>query len=274
MELLATMIDRLRWNISRNAKRFIAADAIVISIPKSGRTWIRTFLYKYYSFVTGENFSFDIRSFPTMPKVYFTHDRWQHLLIPGVYNRVRGRNLVPRKAANKNIILLARDPRDVVVSLYFHFTKRQHVFDYPKSLAFHDMLRHNQFGLPLIIRIMNSWAREWKNNGNCHLLKYEDLMESNEREFQKFLHYLGITKIDQKSFNDAIEFSSFENMHQMESTGSFSQAELSAPDRNDKDSYKVRKGKVGGYLEYMNSEDIEYSNQQMKNLDPYYNYDI
>ena len=42
-------------------------------------------------------------------------------------------------------------------------------------------------------------------------------------------------------------------------------------DTNDQDTYKTRKGKVGGFEEYFNREDIAYCNQVMKEFpNPFY----
>jgi len=35
-------------------------------------------------------------------------------------------------------------------------------------------------------------------------------------------------------------------------------------DTNDEESYKVRKGKVGGYLEYLSQDDMNFINQVIK----------
>jgi hypothetical protein len=36
-----------KWNLSSKVKSFHQADAFVVSVPKSGRTWLRVFLSKY-----------------------------------------------------------------------------------------------------------------------------------------------------------------------------------------------------------------------------------
>ena len=38
----------VRWNLSSRARQLSDGDALIVSIPKSGRTWVRTFLCAYF----------------------------------------------------------------------------------------------------------------------------------------------------------------------------------------------------------------------------------
>lgn len=38
----------MRWNLSSRARELSGGDAIVILVPKSGRTWVRVFLCTYF----------------------------------------------------------------------------------------------------------------------------------------------------------------------------------------------------------------------------------
>ena len=48
---------------------------------------------------------------------------------------------------------------------------------------------------------------------------------------------------------------------------------LRPKDAADPDSYKVRRGKVGGFADYLAASDIEYLNRIVATLDPRYGYD-
>jgi hypothetical protein len=37
----------VRWNLSSRSRQLTGGDALLVSIPKSGRTWVRTFLCAY-----------------------------------------------------------------------------------------------------------------------------------------------------------------------------------------------------------------------------------
>jgi hypothetical protein len=61
----------------------------------------------------------------------------------------------------------------------------------------------------------------------------------------------------------------------MEITNTSPKSKLKPGDKNDPESYKTRRGKVGGYIDYLSSEEIEYLNQKMKtSLSDIYNYKV
>jgi hypothetical protein len=64
-------------------------------------------------------------------------------------------------------------------------------------------------------------------------------------------------------------------MRQLERCGRFSSDKLTPGDRDDPESYKTRRGKVGGYLDYFGSVDIDYLNRRLgTELHHYYGYDF
>ena len=69
----------MRWNFSSRARELSGADAIVISIPKSGRTWARTFLNAYFAYKKGKQFSLDFtdRGEAGVPRIVYSHDRFE-----------------------------------------------------------------------------------------------------------------------------------------------------------------------------------------------------
>ncbi len=65
--------------------------------------------------------------------------------------------------------------------------------------------------------------------------------------------------------DESIQYTSFNNMHKMEKEGVFNSNALRPADEKDQDSYKTRKGKVGGYQDYMSKDKIAYINDKMRN---------
>jgi hypothetical protein len=271
-EIATSMRDFVSWNWSKSGRRLVRADAIFVSFPKSGRTWVRVFYYAYIARLTGREFSWDAGDFSKYPRLFFTHDRWEHRLLPGWWNFIRGKHLVPPQARRENkIILMVRDPCDVVVSLYFHLLKRPHVFKWtPQPIG--EMLRDPKFGLAQVIELMNGWHDEWQGRPNFKLLRYEDCKAEAAREFRGVLEFLGLAPVDDAAFAHALEFSRFENMQAMEAAGKFKEDELSAGNRADKESFKARSGKVGGFREHFNADDIAYATCEMKKLDSRFGY--
>ena len=84
---------------------------------------------------------------------------------------------------------------------------------------------------------------------------------------------LGETAPDMPILQAALDFSQFENMQKLEAAGAFDSKILRQGDVCDPESFKVRRGKVGGYREYLSTEDREYAADALTKLDPRFGYD-
>src|ERR1700756_1924899 len=106
-----------RWtrrNFSSRARELSGGDAIVISIPNSGRTWVRTFLCAYFCARYDYPFSLHPETYrdSRIPRIIYTHDRYEHYTKTRWWERIRGKFLVPPGEIQRaTVILLARDPR-------------------------------------------------------------------------------------------------------------------------------------------------------------------
>ena len=58
----------------------------------------------------------------------------------------------------------------------------------------------------------------------------------------------------------------------LEQQGAFESKILRAGDVHDPESFKVRRGKVGGYREYLSLEDQQYAAAALRELDPRFGY--
>jgi hypothetical protein len=74
-------------------------------------------------------------------------------------------------------------------------------------------------------------------------------------------------------FHEALDFSRFENMQKLEAAGAFDSKILRPGDVRDPESFKVRRGKVGGYREYLSAEDQAYAADALTKLDSRFGYD-
>jgi Sulfotransferase domain len=253
------------------ARRYDRARGVVISIPKSGRTWLRVFLHAYCCMLAKREFTLDPHEIAAsqMPEFVFTHDLWQHLKTARLKDSFRGKHLVPPRAVEtKPILLLARDPRDVVVSLFFQLSKRTGQFHGTLS----EIVADPRFGIEAIVEIMNTWIVEWGERSNFLLLRYEDCRRNTRRAFAAMLAFFGFTEIDDEALDRSLQFSSFENMKAMEANKKFTTGILLARDAGDPDSFKVRRGIVGGYTQYLSAQDLVYIEQALASLDPRFGY--
>jgi glycosyltransferase involved in cell wall biosynthesis len=265
-----------RWNFSSRARELSGGDAIVISVPKSGRTWVRTFLCAYFCKRAGKPFTLrpDHYHDPGIPKLIFSHDFAEQRMKGRVWDRVRGKYLVPaRELARAKVILLVRDPRDAFVSLYMQLVHRtRETPQQVKEKQVGDLMRDRRYGIMSIIRTMNDWFAEFGRRKNFTLLHYESLRAAPEKNFRALLATLGETSPHPDAFKHALEFSDFANMQRLEAAGVFDSKILRSRDVRNPESFKVRRGKVGGYRDYLSPEDQVFAADALKHLDARFGY--
>ncbi len=266
------MARLIRWNLSSRARELSGGDAIVVSIPKSGRTWVRTFLCAYYCKRYGHPFSLDPRQCgdARIPRIIYSHDRFEQRTKADRWDDLRGKYFIPAGERRRaKIILLARDPRDTFVSHYVQLTRRtRETPDQLKQKEIGEVLRDRRHGIASMIEIMNGWLEEWSGKPNFLLIRYEELQRAPEETFRELLKFLGDASPDAEAFAHALEFSHFGNMKKMEAAGAFTSKILQATDVGDPESFKVRRGKVGGFTDYLIGDDLAYANEAMTKLDP------
>ena len=224
----------------------------IVSFPKSGRTWLRMLLAQAVSMKTGKRLNLDIykMTFGSNIVNVATDPR------PGNYSSFKPDKLkVPNNFKNKKIIFLVRDPRDIVVSYFFEWTKRRSLI-YKMDLS--NFIKED-FTLKQIVSYMNFWAEQMNSRKSQFLIiKYEDIHKNPKNELERALNFLKID-ISEDTKNKAIINSSFNNMLDMEKGEQFKgDHRLQAVNKEDKNSYKMRKGKIGDYNNHFTSEDIKF----------------
>lgn len=264
----------IRWNLSSRARQLSGGDALVVSIPKSGRTWLRTFLCAYFCEKIGEPFNLHPESYGKgIPKVIYTHDLFEQRTKADLWDKLRGKYLIPeRERRRRPILLLARDPRDAFVSLFVQLTRRtRETPDELKTKSAAALLHDRNFGIISMVEVMNEWFAEWSRRPNFLLVRYEDLRECSDG-FRSVLYSLGEKQIDETAFQKAEEFAAFGNMQKLESTGAFSSKILRAGDTADPESFKVRRGKIGGFADYLLPNEQRFAAEALTQLDPRFGY--
>ncbi len=137
-----------------------------------------------------------------------------------------------------------------------------------------DLLRDRRFGVRAIIVTMNDWLNEFSGRDNFTLIRYESLRASPAEHFRDLLALLGESAPEMPIFREALDFSRFENMQKLEAAGAFDSKILHPGDVRDPESFKVRRGKVGGYREYLSADDQAYAADAMTKLDPRFGYGL
>ncbi|MFU8831231.1 MAG: sulfotransferase domain-containing protein, partial [Wenzhouxiangella sp.] len=250
---------RHRLRAQLDNRRVVAADILVLSRAKSGRTWLRAMLSRLYQNKHGlaENQLLEYDNFArqnaAVPVVAMTHG---HYLDQLARHPRHG-----EKLRSMPVVFLLRDPRDVAVSEYFQSTRRasaykREMYQVESSASMFDFVMQSPLGLPAICDYLNSWDRELDDWQRVYRLYYEDLRAEPEAEMQRLLTFLG-QNFDTDAIRDAVEFASFEALKRKERDNYFRNSRLQAKDTEDPDSYKVRRGKVGGYRDYFSADELD-----------------
>ena len=172
------------------------------------------------------------------------------------------------KYKDKKIILLTRDPKDVVVSAYFHKSKRKKM---AFSASFSGFLRDEVGSLKTYLAFLNSWANS-KEISDCLIIRYEEMHSDTLAVLRSIFDFAGVKDISNESLTAAIEFGLFDNMRELETSDTLGSHRLRPIGPNDESSYKTRKGEVGGFVEHFSEDDLAYANSLIKELDPIFGY--
>ena len=231
----------------------------IASYPKSGNTYIRSFLASYY-FSDNGKFDFDqllkIHQFPNMKfskfkpeskneasrnwifnqNIYFKKDRLNLVKTHNCLFPFKGHNFTS-KNETLGAIYIVRDPRNVITSMKHHYS-----LDYESAL--NNMLDENCSLLEKShdhdysnFTYLNSWSnnyRSWKNNLEFETLfiKYEDIANNKEKIFKQIILFVDKLfkknqKFDEKKFINSIRSTNFANLKNKELNQGFEESVIS-----------------------------------------------
>lgn len=263
-------LAHIPWNLTRKLDRYREADVLVLSLGKSGRTWLRVMLHRALALEFGIPFD-PIRLEPgatAAPRITYTHELATHLRDASLAHQLVGKSILPRSLTDrKQIVLLARDPRDVVISSYFHKKERSHKTNAPLEAFLH----HPRWGIEGLVEILNLWRRRFASHPRCHWLSYEGLHRDPEGELQRLFAAIGVA-VRPENVAAAVEAARFDKMKAAEAAGAFEDMRLRPGDPSRPDSFKVRRGRVGGYRDDLGPDEIAFVDAAVARLDPFYGY--
>ena len=249
-------------------------DAFLISYPKCGRTWLRAMLGKYVSEATGKGDVLELlqmtASLNEFATLEISHDDYPHW-------KPTDKIFLDKQAyAEKKVIFLVRDPRDTLVSNYFQYTRRgdkkfanDHAFDGNIS----EFIRHEIGGLANLVAFYNVWADNRNVPRDFLLVTYEETKRDARKILCQVIEFLDWPMFDDDRINSALNFGNFDNLKQLETTNALKNPRLRAPEDGHPEGFKIRRGKVGGYTEYLSADDISYiDNYLREHLSEYYSF--
>ena len=234
----------------------------IASYPKSGNTWVRSFVIAYYFC---ENGIFDVNKLSLIQdypnKQFFKetvkkgeiHKHWdssqKNICDEKKVKFLKTHNSLITAFGNDftkpeyslGVIHVIRDPRNIITSLKNHYDFE----NYERALKF--MQDENKIleDYPHLknyakTNIINSWRinyQSWMGNKNFRRLtiRYEDMVKDPQQTFEKLLVFINTLmrfkdKIDPKKLSNAIETTNFKSLQDIENKGKFSENVYSLKD--------------------------------------------
>ena len=244
-------------------------------MAKSGRTWLNAMLSHYYHLTEGappdqlinaDNFR---RLGLRVPSLFFSHgrefDQRQQL-----ESRVRG----------KPWIFLYRDPRDVVVSWYFHRLQRKPAAGQGAFLVDRNLpdrltteLLLSPLWLPYVIAFMNEWRLRLQRFDRVLLVRYEEMHAKPAAVLATVTGFIDDRPVSSEAVRKAVEFASFDNLRRLEQSGFFRGSRLGGGRHGEEGTWKVRRGKVGGFADQLSPAEVALINRFVaEHLHPSFGY--
>ena len=228
------------------------------SYPKSGNTFVRSFLSSYV-FSKDGIFNFEllknIKQFPdnslfekigvdtknqeemnknyiNSQKVFYNEKSIRFLKTHSCFVNKEGFRFTDGHNT-LGVIYIVRDPRNIVTSFSHHF--QQSVEESSEALITHKYLgKDSELHCTTYVGSWKYHYNSWKvfEKYNRYLLiKYEDLINNREKTFLKilkFIAHLGKVKfsLDNEKFNNTLKSTSFDQVQKLEEQNSFAEAKV------------------------------------------------
>jgi hypothetical protein len=229
------------------------ADVAIVSFPACGRTWLRVMVGRAFQLHYGLPADADVVELHHLaeldrcvPNVLVTHDDDAQWKRPDEIERDKS------AYRRQRVVLLVRDPRDAVVSLYHHKTSRRGAYD--GTLA--EFLDEPVGSVASLLAFYDAWAASLDVPAATLVVRYEDLHAEPHEQLRRVLAFAGVTGASDATVEAAVEYGSFANMRRMEEAGSVASEKLRPVRAGDPGSYKTRRGTVGGHREELTPEQI------------------
>ncbi len=276
----------------------------IASYPKSGNTWIRSFLTAYYFCKDG---IFDINKlnyiqdypnkqfFKNEVKEGEIHNHWdesqREILAEKKIKFLKTHNSLITAFGNEftkpkyslGVIYIIRDPRNVITSV-----KNHNDFEtYDKALKFMQnentiISDYKHLNNHAKTNIINSWRinyQSWLSNNRFRriTIKYEDLIEKTEQTLRDLIIFVNTicrfnNGVDMKKFDNAVKSTTFDKLQNLENSGKFSESVYS-----DKTKEKIKffyLGPKNNWKERLSKELINKMNDYYKDDLEKLNYEI
>ena len=258
---VSAVLNDIRQQLKEESKATAveSADAVIISFPKSGRTWLRYYIATWLNLEHSNGFDLEFtpqrywtpeRHALDFPYIHFTHDFFD------IHQDDKADPIVlyQKLYTGKKLVLLIRNPFDTMVSYYYHKHKREA----QTNLPIEEFMLSPRYGIGRYCEWMSQML-DYLHSREMLTLTYENMIEDMPREMSRLFKYLGIAD-PHNNIPKAAELSRFDQMQKAEVEASMSGSSqgvgrlaMSGWD-GDFQKLKVRKGQVGGWQDEISPE--------------------
>lgn len=251
----------------------------IASYPKSGNTWVRMFLNAYISgfpldLNTGFQYAMGDNNFglfqtvasrpannltateqvfmrPAVLMTALALSPAKHVCLKTHHAKVKVDDmpLIPPKLSAGGVYVI-RDPRDIAISFADHLGDT--IDDTIENM--NKVQYVNEHRETKLIHILTTWSMhtttwiEKNKDVPVKVVRYEDMLENTEYEFERILEALGFPKINRDRFNFALSETKFANLQKLEADGGFRET-----GQGEK---FFRVGKAGQWKEILTAEQV------------------
>lgn len=240
-------------------KEFVVkdGDVFVVTYPRSGTTWTEQIVHLLVNNGRqGEQRLTDavpwLETLPHRPNGMI--EFLKTMLSPRLFTSHLPYSLMPDvRATTAKIIYVARNPKDVAISTYFH---NQSKLGYEGSWEeYFQLFMHSDVGFGPYFDHVLPWWQASQHDGHILFMKYEDMKQDPAGNVAKIGSFLE-READPQLIDMVVTLSSFQSMKSNEVTN-FEWI----PQRADKPKH-FRKGDIGDWINYFSAE----QSQEMNDL--------
>lgn len=211
---------------------------VMLSYPKSGRTWLRFMVNCYLCRV----FDLDCANvFDAEKRLKQVHPiEWTHLtgaMIAKLPYWAMGPWRLDPAARRVPWLVLTRNFQATLQSAYFQARDRIKVFHGSPS-AF---LRDPRYGVIKLVSFYNQFEQLRPKLADCTLFSYETMLREPKTQLEQVVLKLGLS-VHNDLLDEVVEASSFENMKRLSVTPAYAGSVIAPTDPNNPETFKVRSG--------------------------------
>ena len=228
----------------------------IASYPKSGNTWLRSFISSYYFSKKGK-FNFEllmnVLQFPSVKfakknlnseleasynwiynqNQFFSGENIHFIKTHNSLNQYKGNSFTTNNLS-LGAIYIVRDPRNLITSMTHHYSMTYEQA-YKKLIDENaSLLEKSREGDYSNFTFLGSWSshfKSWKNSRDFKTLfvKYEDFENNKYDTFKKIVQFINDLKKDKSSFNEkkflnSINSTNFSNLRNKEEIEGFDES--------------------------------------------------